>query len=413
MHMGKTIKTIACAVLIMAALTIHAFAAFTDVPADSWYAYPVEFLTEMGTIGGYGDGRFGPDDELEAAQFLKIVGLTFYPEEIEPEEEGELWGERFYDAALEHGIITEEFITRDESYTSLSRYKVAVILDLILSEVMGETVEPDPDIASRIGDWVGVPEEYRAAVGAVYTAGIIGGCDSIGSFLGDLPLTRAQTAAVMLRLLVPEERISPEPVPETPPEPVYTPMDDEWFENTMFLGDSLTHGLSLYGGLSTPTYYYYTGMSVFNVMSKTLECSKGSKKTLDEALASKNWERVYILLGINEIGSDTESYKTKYGELIDHIRAKLPNAEICIQTILPVSRSKEAQKTGFSKYLVDRKNAALAELAREKTCLLVDTHAALADSGGYLPESWTWDGVHLNVAQYKTWVSWLRTHVGG
>ena len=413
MRCEKTFKTIICSALIMAALSIHAFASFSDVPADAWYAYPVEFLTETGAIGGYGDGRFGPDDTLEAAQLLKIAGLTFYPEEIDPAEEGTLWGDRFYDAAIEHGIITEDFISREEAYLPISRYRVAVIIERILALIMNEKVKTETEAASRIGDWDSVPGEYRAAVAAVYSAGIIGGCDSAGSFRGDDPLTRAQTAQIILRMVMPDQRLGAEPDTAEPAVPELTPMDDEWFADTMFLGDSLTHGLSLYGGLATPTYYYYTGMSVFNVMSKTLECSNGSKKTLDEALSAKNWKRVYILLGINEIGSDTASYKAKYGELIDAVRAKLPNAEICIQTILPVSRSKEEQKTGFSRNLVEKKNSALAELAREKTCLLIDTNKALADSAGYLPESYTWDGVHLNAAQYKIWVSWLRTNVGG
>lgn len=410
MRSGKKIKTLLCSALIMAALSIHACASFSDVPADAWYAYPIEFLSETGAIDGYGDGRFGPDDTLEAAQLLKIAGLTFYPEEIDPAEKGALWGDRFYDAAVEHGIITEDFLAREEAYLPISRYRVAVIIERILTLVMNETVETETGIASRIGDWDSVPGEYRDAVAAVYSAGIIGGCDSAGSFRGGDSLTRAQTAQIILRMVMPDQRLGAEPdsaVPEL------TPMDDEWFAETMFLGDSLTHGLSLYGGLTTPTYYYYTGMSVFNVRSKTLECSDGSEKTLDEALSAKNWKRVYILLGINEIGSDTAGYKAKYGELIDAVRAKLPNAEICIQTILPVSRSREKENSGFSRNLVEKKNSALAELAREKTCLLIDTNKAFADSAGYLPESYTWDGVHLNATQYKIWVSWLRTHSGG
>lgn len=416
----KRVATIIIAVLLIAALSVTAFAEYTDVAQDAWYAEAVDFLTELGVLDGYGDGRFGPDDSLVSAQLLKIVDMIFFPDEVGPEEEGDTWGVRYYDAALSHELITEEFITPDELYTVINRYKVAVVLDNILVSVLGETVEPDEDIASKIGDYDTIPEEYVSAVETNYTAGIIGGCDAAGSFLGEDPLTRGQAAQIVLRLLKPEkrtinlpppeERTIPE-IPEVPEVPALTPMDDEWWENTMFLGDSLTHGLSLYGGFKVPTYYYNTGMSVFNVASRTLECSKGGTATLTGALTAKNWDRVFILLGINEIWSGNDSYIASYSTLIDTVRTYAPNAEICIQTLLPVSRAKDAEGS-FTRSAVRRRNEALWQLAVEKECLIVNIHSALADSEDFLPAAATWDGVHLNSDRYRLWVDYVRSFTG-
>ena len=415
----KSVFKVICAAVVALALSVQAFAVFSDVSENEWYAQPVEMLTEMGIIDGYGDGTFGPNDPLEAAQLLKILGMTFYTEEIEPQAEGETWGERFYAAALEHGIITEELVPAEKMYESISRYKVAVIISAVMTDIMGEDIAAPDEVAERIGDYEEIPEEYAEAVKTVYSAGVIGGCDEKGSYKGDLELTRAQTATIVMRMLVQEERLidgksphQPEPEPE-PEEPVLTPLDNEWFINTMFLGDSLTCGLGGYSDLKTPTYFYYDGCGCWNIRSKTLKCvNNGVSRTFSDALTYREWDRVIIMLGINELGFATETYIANYSALIDAIRALRPDIEICIQSILPVTRQKAAE--GFSIYTIQTKNAALAQLARDKNCMFVNVYEAIADAEGYLPSQYKgWDGAHLNTTGYNRWADYLRNHLGG
>ena len=415
----KSVFKILCAAVVALALSVQAFAAFSDVPENEWYAQPVGMLTEMGIIDGYGDGTFGPNDSLEAAQLLKILGMTFYPEEIQSEAEGETWGDRFYAAALEHGIITEELVPAEEMYESITRYKVAVIISAVMTDIMCEDVAVPDEVAERIGDFEEIPEEYAEAVKTVYSAGVIGGCDAQGSYMGDLELTRAQTATIVMRMLVQEERLidgksphQPEPEPE-PEEPVLTPLDDEWFNNTMFLGDSLTCGLGIYSDLKTPTYFYANGVGCYNVRSKTLyNAYTGASYSFSSALTYRSWERVIIMFGINEVGFSTETYIANYSALIDAVRALRPDAEICVQSILPVTRQKAAE--GFAASNIRNKNTALAQLARDKNCMFVNVYECLADAEGYLPSDYKgWDGAHLNTTGYNRWANYLRNHLGG
>ena len=414
----KSAVKVLCAAVIALALSVQAFASFSDVDPKAWYARPVETLSEMGAIDGYNDGRFGPDDTLEAVQFLKIVGMIFYPEEIRPQEEEEGWGERFYDAALEHEIIDEELIARDDMYTEINRYKVAAVVSDLMNGVMAEDVAAPDEVTERIGDFEEVPEEFAAAVKTVYAAGVIGGCDDRGTFKGEDFLTRGQAAAIILRMLMPEERLidgkppqqaEPEPDPE-PEQPVLTPLDDEWFSDSMFLGDSLTCGLGLYSGLKTPTYFYANGKGCWNIRSAKLTRLGGSSTySFNETLTYRNWERVIIMFGVNEAGFSTETYIANYSALIDAIRAVRPDAEICIQSILPVTK-------GIGIYASDirNKNTALAQLARDKNCLFVNVYECLADAEGYLPSTYKgWDGAHLNDSGYRLWADYLRNHMGG
>lgn len=47
-------------------------AAFTDVPANAWYAEAIAYMQEHGIMNGYGNGKFGPEDTLTRAQFAQI-----------------------------------------------------------------------------------------------------------------------------------------------------------------------------------------------------------------------------------------------------------------------------------------------------------------------------------------------------
>ena len=46
---------------------------FTDVPKDSWGAAAVQFAYDLGIINGYGDGTFGPDDNIKEIDAIKII----------------------------------------------------------------------------------------------------------------------------------------------------------------------------------------------------------------------------------------------------------------------------------------------------------------------------------------------------
>ena len=46
---------------------------FSDVAEGAWYYDAVRYASENGLMGGYGNGRFGPNDNLSRAQFAQIL----------------------------------------------------------------------------------------------------------------------------------------------------------------------------------------------------------------------------------------------------------------------------------------------------------------------------------------------------
>ncbi len=177
--------------------------------------------------------------------------------------------------------------------------------------------------------------------------------------------------------------------------------DSGYFSDALFVGDSLTNGLYLYGDIETADYCYETSATAAGVTSVT---------PLLSMLSSKNYGKIYILLGINEMGSQTSSYIANYEKLIDTIRSYQPNATIVVQTILPTNPAMTWSASVFSVENVQEKNRALADLASRKGAVLLDTYSAYADENGMMPASYCRDGVHPHESYYSIWCDYLRSH---
>ena len=188
--------------------------------------------------------------------------------------------------------------------------------------------------------------------------------------------------------------------------------EDTYFETVAFLGDSRTDGFRLYSGLTKGTYYVATGATVESVFTKAVETPAGEMPLLDfMAQAEEHPERIYVMLGVNELGwAEIENYRNYYGQLIDRLREDHPGAEVILQSLPPVSRKQEELKTYVNNGRIARYNEVIREVAGAKNCPYVDVAAAVTDEEGFLPADWTYDGVHLNYLGCRAWLNYLRTH---
>lgn len=224
-----------------------------------------------------------------------------------------------------------------------------------------------------------------------------------------------------VELTEPAAPLSEEPLPEEPaeteeklpagPVPASDPAEDTYFDDAVFLGDSRTEGFYLYSGLKTGQYLYAVGATVESVFSKPVWGEGASKVSLLDALAELDCRRVYLMLGVNELGwSKIENFHDQYALVIDRIREDHPEAEIALQSILPVSARQEAKKTYVNNRRIAEYNQVIAALAEEKNCAFINVAEAVTGEDGCLPADLNFDGVHLNSAGCRIWLDYLRTH---
>lgn len=188
-------------------------------------------------------------------------------------------------------------------------------------------------------------------------------------------------------------------------------VDDSYFDDAVFIGNSRTVGLRMYSGLTKATFITEVGLTVDSIFTEYCDVSGIGRSRTFDALASMEFGKVYIMLGMNELGWVYESvFKEDYGKIIDKIREINPNAVIYIQSIIPVSKWKDSNDNVYTNANVERLNAQLRALADEKEVHYVDVGGGIMDSEGYLPFEATGDGVHLTPEYCVKWLDYLKTH---
>ena len=380
---------------------------FPDVKESDWFFDDVKNAYELGLMKGRYGGEFAPLGSINLTEVITIAARlrSDYAGDDHDFSGGEPWYAPAVEYAVAQGILREGDFS--DYAVPATRAQVAYILSGALPSGAMEqinTVEDNslPDV--RMGD------AYAEGIYSLYRAGILAGKDERGTFSPSGAITRAEIAAIASRIAIPSLRVEC-----TFYAPVYPDLslraraDDSFFTDTAILGNSLIVGLSAYSNLKTPDYYCVTSMSVASALNtRNVLLNNGAYGTYLDAMAQKQYGKVYIELGINEMGGSVDVYISHYRALLDKIRATQPNADIYIMAVTPTSRAKTG--TSFSRERVIMYNNALYQLAADWGCWYLDDFTPLADSEGYLPASDTWDGVHFVVAKYRVWEELIRTH---
>ena len=183
-------------------------------------------------------------------------------------------------------------------------------------------------------------------------------------------------------------------------------------ETVAFIGDSRTQGFIMYNGLKDVQDYSYVGLMVDTAVSKKfVKTSNGEKITLLEDMKGKNIKRVYIMLGVNELGwSYPQVFKSKYKELIKEIKKIKTNAQIYVQSIIPVTKSRDKSDKYFNNTRIEQYNKLVKEVASEENVEYLDVQSALVNGEGYLPEETSPDGIHIGKSYCEKWLEYLKNN---
>lgn len=248
-------------------------------------------------------------------------------------------------------------------------------LDAPLASVAAaaEPVEPQPETEPQSGDWADFVARPSEAQGAETSGG--------ETASAEIPGTKVESS----------------------------PAEEGYFSDAAFVGDSRTEGFHLYSGLKEGTYFYYVGATVQTVMDKATQDGPNGKETILDALSRGSYGKIYIMLGVNELGwYRTEEFTEQYAKVIARIRADHPEATLVIQSLLPVSAKQDTKRSYVNNTRIVLFNQLLKDLAKEEDCVFLDPASAVTDENGVLPTALTTDGVHLNTAGCGKWLEYLQ-----
>ncbi len=239
--------------------------------------------------------------------------------------------------------------------------------------------------------------------------------------LGPTPSPETSASAAPETPQVKVDGDAPEPGEEGPVTgETVTPADSgEWFSDAVFIGDSRVAGLRLYSGVTTEaTFLDHTGLTIYEVKDEEKVIRRGEEKvSVLDALAAGSYGKVYLALGVNELGYyDPEGFAQTCGEVVDAIRELLPDARVYIQSLIPVNTEK--CKANEVPYYVTNEgiagyNTALENYFADKDVYLLKAPEGLLDETGEVLKEYSADGVHFKREGYVLWLNYLAAHTEG
>lgn len=186
-----------------------------------------------------------------------------------------------------------------------------------------------------------------------------------------------------------------------------------FFDDAVFVGDSRTEGLFLYSQIAEKTKavaYAWRGFTTQDILDNKKFTVDGKSVSGVEALKqNKNFSKVYIMLGVNELAKGgAEDFIKRYDQIVSAALETNPDARIVVQSIIPVTAWKSAQSSYVNNTNAAEYNAALFEYARDKGYIWLDVAALFSDDEGNLKSQYdSGDGIHLTTAACDIWFEYL------
>ena len=189
---------------------------------------------------------------------------------------------------------------------------------------------------------------------------------------------------------------------------------DDYFDDALFIGDSLTYGLYGYRIIPNAAFVSSVGINLGSMQtSESFALADGSEGTMMQALAEQIHPlKIYIMMGTNGINwLPFDTMLDQYTLLIDQVRGLFPNAILYIQSLAPTTYAAGLNQPGLARESICAFNTELLNLASLQRTYYLDVYTALADADGYLPEEFaSADGVHFSQTLYQKWYHYAATH---
>lgn len=182
------------------------------------------------------------------------------------------------------------------------------------------------------------------------------------------------------------------------------PKDPSEFKTAM-IGDSIVATIGLYDVTEYIDFYGKVSLNSYSIFNKKIS---GSSRYVIDEIKDRGYDKVIILMGINEYGANVSAWKEQYRKIVEAVKVRAPGAEIYVHAIMPVNDSR-AKANGYSvtNAIIAPMNNALRELAKEEGCYFIDAREAIALSDGSLPYDAASDGIHPNYKYCDIWGDWL------
>lgn len=203
------------------------------------------------------------------------------------------------------------------------------------------------------------------------------------------------------------------------------PVDASWFDDAVFVGDSVTLMLNIACD-NDPTLlgdakFLCGGSLGYNNSQWEIDREgnvhpqyKGETVLAENCAKVTGANKVFLMMGMNDIGVyGVDGGIDECKNLVNKIKTNSPNAIIYIQSVTPMMTSHEQEN--LNNTLIQEFNGKLEEVCKQNNCKYLDIYHAVCDESGALPLENCGDpegqGIHFTTAACQTWVKYLKDNV--
>lgn len=232
--------------------------------------------------------------------------------------------------------------------------------------------------------------------------------------------TTRMSVSMTKRTTDPEETTQPviedEPTEEAvPADSVSRIYSKEFFENDLFIGDSISTGLYLYNKLDAKCVAAAVGYTPYKAYSTPIDFYDGSSMTALEYAQKVQPKRVYIMLGSNGMAStsDIEAMKQSYRTLLEKLAEACPASKVYCLSVTPVTAdSSEAAAGNITNEIITDFNSFVKSLCDEMGLGYFDIYSLLIDETGYFSKDYAEvDGLHFLGKTYDVMLSYIQNEL--
>lgn len=200
-------------------------------------------------------------------------------------------------------------------------------------------------------------------------------------------------------------------------------VDEKWFDDAIFVGDSISDGLSYYcdngvvgdaAFLCKPCLGYNSALWDLNDPNAIHPTWKGKKVTVDEGVRLSGKKKVFMMFGMNDLGVwGVDTTVESMQKMAHRILKKCPDVEFYIEGVNPMLP--EYEKEEFNNRMIAEYNLKLKKACELRGYHFIDFTPAVCDEQGNLALDYCMDpdymGQHLNNDGCERWVKYLKAHV--
>lgn len=201
-------------------------------------------------------------------------------------------------------------------------------------------------------------------------------------------------------------------IPEESQESEMEPGEEyAYFDDALFIGDSRTAGLREYGLFDNSDFFATPGLSIYAIPKTKVTVHEWEDVKLEELLANKSYGKIYLMLGMNELGYNFEQTVERYRAFVEELQEKQPQAKLYLCANLHVTIVRTENDDIFNNANINKMNEEIRKLAQEKELPYLDVNILFDDENGNLNEEYTSDDSHVLGKYYEDWCKWLAENI--